>query len=110
MRTFGERLDSKFNAAFTGISNSLHDVDPAILSKPDLEDDNSIANYNRTIISNDIPHVEDDKTLFQGDIIYIGMKLGLPRDANRSLQHVKLKRRAISIDGTPMGTAHDNNI
>ena len=39
---------------------------------------------------------------------YLYMEIGLPRGSDDALHHARVKRRAIDVDGTPVGKPHTN--
>ena len=41
---------------------------------------------------------------------YINMEIGLPRGPDDTLHHAKVKRRALDVDGIPIGVSNNNPI
>ena len=110
MRIFTDNLDGKFNNASADVTNSLNNINPTKLLSLELEDEDFMAEYNRKTDSEALPHVEDENKLYHGDNTYMGIELGLPCNDHGALQHTVVKRRAVDIDGKPIGTPHDKTI
>ena len=76
------------------------------------EDNDFIDSFNRIIDDKSIPHIDDfnDDGEYTADTTdnYLNMELGLPRGVNDTLLHATVKRRAIDINGNPIGTRNNN--
>ena len=56
-------------------------------------------------------HVDDTYNQeFGVEDSYMGMQLGLPRGPDDELMHATVKRRAIDVEGRPLGVANKNSI
>ena len=64
MKIFISNLENKCNAASTNITNSLRNATPTKIFSIDFEDKDFIGEYNRTIHSKELPHIEDENELF----------------------------------------------
>ena len=89
----------------------------------DDNDPEFIEEWNRTIDNPVVPHQEEEDDNNNNDNIqpiniennseelfdpYVHMEIGLPRGTDNALEHATVKRRAIDVDGKPMGVAHKN--
>ena len=66
------------------------------------EDEEFIQDYSRVIDSEHVKHIDD--LHIGADNNYIGMELGIRRNADSPLEHAVVKRRKTDIEGKPMGT------
>ena len=111
MDTFTNNLNGRLSAA-----SSVNPVHPNTTETNKIlglehEDEAFVTEYQRTINSEDLPHIEDESdVLFQGVNMYIDMELGLPRNGDGSLGHATVKRSAIGVEGKTMGTDHNKTI
>ena len=67
-----------------------------------------IDELNKIINNEHVLNAPDDLPRYKGNDTYINMELGLPRGLDGSLEYPKVKKRAVDVDGRPVGKAHDN--
>ena len=73
------------------------------------EDDPAFKDHFQQVISNDlIPDVDSSKSGTTTPDEYINMELGLPRGRDHTLEYAKVKRRALDVDGIPIGAPSNN--
>ena len=85
----------------------LNDIDNwNQLSLPQL-DEEFLEEFNKVINDESIPHADYEPTPDACDQ-FINMELGMPRGPDGELQHATVKKRAIDIDGRPIGIEDKN--
>jgi hypothetical protein len=70
------------------------------------EDQDFVDEYTRVIDNPDVPHMED--LVSASATSYVGMELGIRRGADSELMSGSVKRRAVDVDGQPIGMANNN--
>lgn len=78
----------------------------------DAIDEEFMEDFNKVIGDPSVKHANDDlpkeEQIDQFDDWYVHMELGMPRGADGDLERATVKRRAIDVDGKPIGVAHKN--
>ena len=111
METFTTNLEGKFNAISADASRSINDVDPKKLLGLHFEDEDFLKEYHRVINSDDLQEIDNEvDESIQGEATYTGMELGLPRKDDGALEHAIVKRRALDVEGKPIGKPNMNPI
>ena len=73
-----------------------------------LEDFNRIIKDNSILEADELNKYEETHHTSEAFDGYISMEIGLPRGSDDSLHHAKVKRRAVDVDGIPVGVYHNN--
>ena len=111
MTTYEQKLQNKFNAPSADVSQQITNVPKTNVIDLEDEDDEFIAEYSRVIDDPNLQHVDTEPTnssqTGEPDP-YINMEIGLPRMGTDGLQSARVKRRALDMDGTPIGEPHSN--
>ena len=111
MDTFTTNLEGKFNTISADASRSINDVDPKKLLGLHFEDEDFLKEYHRVINSDDLQEIDNEvDESIQGEATYTGMELGLPRKDDGALEHAIVKRRALDVEGKPIGKPNMNPI
>lgn len=111
MEAFSRGLDDKWKAQSAQLPDPrLGERDQKRMLNIHLEDEDFLMEYNRVINNSDILD-EDDKAYdpnYEAEN-YLNMELSLRRgDDGTDAEHAVVKRRAIDVDGRPIGVAHSN--
>ena len=109
MDTFSRRLESKLNARSSLLpSINAPDVHRHILDI-NGESQEFIDEYNRVIDNSIVPHAEDEVAdVVANEESYLNMELGIKQDGESELIHATVKRRAVDVEGRPIGTYNEN--
>ena len=110
MEAFLRGLETKFDAVSSKISSKVIPSSAVVLDLK-REDQDFIDEFNRVINNKIVPQVDDVHTeqadMYHSDP-YLNMELGIRRGDNHELIHARVKRRAIDVDGKPIGTTNEN--
>jgi hypothetical protein len=110
MTTFDDELEAKFRTSSSDVSNSTQDIPQNLLLDLDGEDPEFIQEFNRVIDGSEVPHQDDIKD--DGEVgiqdPYLNMEVGLPHGDEEDLRLARVKRRAVDVDGRPVGRPSDN--
>ena len=108
MSHYEEQLNNRWDAQNLDVTHKipLEDMDNMISLENESKDFKD--EYNKTISNKDIKDVEDtfDAEIGKHDP-YLNMEVGLPQGES-GLIHAKVKRRAVDVEGNPVGIANDN--
>lgn len=109
MRDFMTRLTTKFEANSAVIPRHQIQAPTKRVIDFDLEDQNFVDEYQRVIDNNLITH-DDEQHVDDYGIMdpYLGIEIGLPRGDDDTLISACVKRRAVDVNGQPVGRRHDN--
>jgi hypothetical protein len=113
MTTFNDELEAKFQTSSSDISNSTRDIPQDLLLDLDGEDQDVIQEFNRVINNDEIPHHHDTKDDAQDGEVgiqdpYLNMELGLAHGDEEDLRLAWVKRRAVDVEGQPVGRPSNN--
>jgi hypothetical protein len=113
MTTFDDEVEPKFQTSSSDISNYTRDIPQDLLLDLDGEDQDFIQEFNRVIDNDAIPHHDDTKgDIRDGEVgiqdPYLNMELGLPHRGEEDLRLARVKRRAVDVEGRPVGRPSDN--
>ena len=115
MSFYNEQIAEKLNAKDSSLIGSLQDVPDWNRLSVDEGDPHFDADFNKIISDDSIPEADNPRhtegtTDYTPDAFdpYLSMEIGLPRGDDDLLLKAKVKRRAIDIDGNPIGIANDN--
>jgi hypothetical protein len=109
MQEFDDKLESRFNAASSDISNSVRDVNPSHVIDLENEDQEFLDEFNRVIDDETLKHADDIHQSEYGESDpYLTMELGLARGDDDSLHHARVTKRMKDDEGNPIGTASNN--
>ena len=75
------------------------------LNEFDIEEE-FVAEYNKVVSDNTVPEADDVYDCSKDN--YLSMEIGLARGADDQLHTAVVKRRAVDIEGTPIGVPNDN--
>lgn len=108
MEDFNNGLEDKLEAVTSNIDLTKSNIDQSYVIDLELEDDDFIQEYRRVIDDVTLNNIDDEHK----DEIdpYLNMELGLPRGDDCELHFAQVKRRAIDVDGKPVGRASNNPI
>ena len=114
MNDFHVSLERKWNVESADISHEVYNDDPEnnrkLLSLDD-EDEQFQSEIKRVIDDPELKEAEDITLREYGTVDpYIDMELGLPRAEDEALIHATVKRRAIDVEGRPIGRPSTNPI
>jgi hypothetical protein len=116
MDTFDDELEAKFQTSSSDVSNSTRDIPQNLLLDLDGEDEDFMQEFNGVIDDDDNPHHDDTKDDAQDGEVgvqdpYLNMELGLPHgDEAEDLRLARVKRRAVDVEGRPVGRPSDNPV
>jgi hypothetical protein len=105
MRNFDTNIQKRLNAQNTELK--MEGIPDWNRLSIDECDEAFIEEFQKVISDRSIPDADEDKSLPQYDG-YIDMELGLPHGSDGNLIHATVKRRALDVDGNPIGKAHKN--
>jgi hypothetical protein len=109
MTQFTEVLETRFQTTSADLSSSTREISPEKILDLEREDPEFLADFQRVIDSDTIKHVDETENMEIGKVDpYLNMELGLPRGADDSLVHAHVKRRAVDVEGRPVGRASTN--
>ena len=124
--TQAEQLTDEFKDRMVNYTTNLHkrlEVKDMIINNPDVPAWNTLSldamdkefteELHQSINDNAADRENGDSqngdngndSLFDG---YIDMEVGLPRGDDDAIHHAVVKRRAVDVDGIPVGVAHNN--
>ena len=106
MTSYTTNITDRLNAQNTDTSGESQTQPEWNRLSTDENDPEFVADLKKAINDTSIPE-EDDYTTDTYDN-YLNMELGIPRGEDGEMQHATVKRRAIDVDGKPIGTRHDN--
>jgi hypothetical protein len=73
------------------------------------EDPEFLEDFNLVIDDDDVKHADETFDMEVGeDDPYLNMELGLPRGEDEELKHAHVKRRAVDVEGRPIGRPSTN--
>jgi hypothetical protein len=73
------------------------------------EDPEFLEDFNRVIDDDDVKHADETTDMEVGkEDPYLNMELGLPRGEDEELKHAHVKRRAVDVEGRPIGPPSTN--
>jgi hypothetical protein len=110
MLAFEKNLESKFEATSSAVMASTKDVPGDNLLDLKREDPGFIKEFTRVIDNESIKHADEDVDGMEvgGIDPYVNMELGLPRGPDDKLRRAHVKRRAIDVEGRPIGRPSTN--
>ena len=76
----------------------------------DEDDPEFVEDFLKVIDDENIPHADDAIKESINYDNYINMEIGMPRGPDGEVEHARVKRRALDVNGRPMGTASNNPI
>ena len=107
-KLFDDDIRKKFDAENVELGTKDAQLLWNRLTIGDIESDEAfVEEFRRVISDNKLPDADDTYSQMN-DPQYINMELGLPRGPDDELLRAKVKRRAVDLDGNPVGRAHDN--
>ena len=74
---------------------------------PSHYDKDFINEFNKVIDNDNIPHAQDDIIHSKPDN-YLSMEVGLPRGPDDCIETAIVKKRAVDVEGMPIGVPNDN--
>ena len=72
------------------------------------ENDEFIQDFHRIINDPTVVDADDEDVENWKKDPYLNMELGLPRGDDAGMLHATVKKRAVDVDGKPVGVAHSN--
>ena len=102
MEQYDHEVLSKVENARNAIipESTINDVLNQYLLDLEKEDKEFYEQFNKAIDDPSLIHADDAYSKeFGVEDSYLGMKLGLPRGPDNELQHAKVKRRAVDVEG-----------
>ena len=106
MHDFNNKIKEKFNADNTDLTKQVSETPQWNRLSMDEDDEDFLHEFRHTIHHDDEPRPEEPTPdSFDG---YINMELGMQRGEDGSIEHAKVKRRAVDHLGDPIGIAHTN--
>ena len=109
MAKHDDKLMVKWNAESAPIVNNVVGADHPHLIDLQGEDGSFLEEYHHVIDDSKLMHVEDmyDSEYGREDP-YIHMELGMPKGDESELMMATVKKRAVDVEGQPMGKANVN--
>lgn len=109
MTAFTQQVEPKMTARSAIIPRPTIPASTQYLIDINQEDHNFMDEYSRVIDNDDIQH-EDHTPLDEYCDLdpYLGMEIGLPRGPDDALVFAQVKKRAVDVEGKPIGRAHTN--
>ena len=114
MKQFDDEIAAKLDATNIDQSSKLQEQPKWNRLSLEEEDIDFIEDFNRVINDASIPEVDrpngESNQSFTPDAFdsYIGMEVGMPRGDDDNLMHARVKRRAVDVDGNPVGVKNNN--
>lgn len=109
MDEFDTRISTRFNVQDQDMKYSFDIPEWNRLSLN--EDDPEFAEIFQNVIDDHtVPHADPPPELSTEYNNYVNMEIGMPRGPDGTLMHATVKRRAIDVDGNPMGVPSNNPI
>jgi hypothetical protein len=101
-------LEAKFDATSSDITNAPGVSSDRILDF-EREDSEFLEDFHRVIDDEALKHADDDLDQEVGQLDpYLNMELGLPRGQDDALAYTQVKRRAVDVEGEPIGRPSTN--
>ena len=113
MEQYDHEVISKVENARNAIipESTINDISNQYLLDLEKEDEEFYEQFNKAIDDLSLKHADDAYSKeFGVEDSYLGMKLGLPKGPDNELLHAKVKRRAVDVEGRPLGVANNNPI
>ena len=107
---FEEKVKRKWEVESAQINENQIPVKPESVLDLENEDEEFREEFHRVIDEPNVPHIDDVKTEEQYNN-YVNMEISIQTgDDTEPAQHARVKRRAVDVDGIPMGTPNENPI